>query len=396
MFMLWINFLHLYQPANIDSFSVKQALDKSYFRLLRLMEEHSELQMTWNITGCLLERLADEGEKDFLVRLRKVVESGRLELVSSAAFHGLLPLLPEEEVVRQIKENEKILHKLLGLKNRPKGFFFPEMAYSPAVAKIVKNLGYRWIILDEFAFDGGHSRPDCRRAYLDENSGLLAIFRNRTFSNSYPPDKLIVSLSKEKTETGRPIITATDAELYGLRHEDPSAELERIVKSEKLKTQTISQFLAAAAKSGLISVKPRPSSWESSRQELSRGQAFRLWRDKKNKIHSQLWKLADLAMMVGDKFAQDKNYRFYRWHLVRGIASCTFWWASSRDFSKSFGPYAWSPDAIERGLEDMIRAVRSLDNPKSRKYKLQAENYYLKIKKLVWEEHWRKHWHHAA
>ena len=352
--------------------------------------------MTWNITGCLLERLVDEGEQDFLLRLKKIIESGRLEIVSSAAFHGLLPLLPEKEVIRQIKENEKILHKFLGLKSRPKGFFFPEMAYSPAVAKIVKSLGYRWIILDEFSFNGGESRPDFRRAYLDDNSGLLVIFRNRAYSNSYPPDKLIFSLSKEKTGHSRPVITATDAELYGLRHEDPSAELEKVVKYKNLSTQTITQFLTTTTKLGLISVKPETSSWESSRQELLRGQSFRLWRDKKNKIHSQLWKLTNLAIAVGEKFSHDKNYRWYRWHLVRGIASCTFWWASARDFSKSFGPYAWSPDGIERGLEDMIRAVRSLDDPKSRKYKLQAENYYLKIKKLVWEEHWRKHWHHAA
>lgn len=394
--MLWINFLHFYQPANIDSFSVKQALTKSYFRLLRLMEEHKNLHMTWNITGCLLERLADEGEQDFLLRLKKIVESGRLELVSSAAFHGLLPLLPETEVIRQIKENEKILHKFLGLKNRPKGFFFPEMAYSPAVAKIVKRLGYRWIILDEISFAGGKSRPDFRRAYLDNNSGLTVIFRNRAYSNSYPPDKLIVALSKEKINLTRPIITATDAELYGLRHEDPSAELERVVKSKNLSTETISQFLGSIAKSGLVSFRPKASSWESSHQELLKGQVFRLWQDKKNKIHNQLWRLTDLAIAVGDKFPHDKNYRFYRWHLVRGIASCTFWWASARDFSKSFGPYAWSPDGIERGLEDMIRAVRSLDDSKSRKYKLQAESYYLKIKKLVWEEHWRKHWHRAV
>jgi hypothetical protein len=78
--------------------------------------------------------------------------------------------------------------------------------------------------------------------------------------------------------------------------------------------------------------------------------------------------------------------------LVRGVASCTFWWASEYDFSNVFGPYAWNPDIIERGLEDMIRAVRSLNDKKSKKYKLEAENYYLKIKKNIWQRHWNKHW----
>ena len=72
--------------------------------------------------------------------------------------------------------------------------------------------------------------------------------------------------------------------------------------------------------------------------------------------------------------------------------SCTFWWASGRDFSKIYGPYTWSPDDIERGLEDLIRSVRSLSDIKTKKKKLEAEKYYLRIKELIWSDHWNKHW----
>lgn len=398
--MRWLNFLHLYQPANIDSFNFKLATDKSYYRLLRLMEENQSLKMTWNITGCLLERLEIEGELDFIKRIKLLVSGGRLELVSSAAYHPLLPLIPSAEAIKQIKENEIILKKFFGKNLKLEGFFLPEMAYSPAVAKLIKALGYKWLIVDELAFDGGQSRPDFRRLYQDKHSGLTLIFRNRYFSNSYPPDKLTQEIKEHKFnrtinfEQEKIIITATDAELYGLRHKDQSGELEKIVKQENLSTETISEFInrLKLKKVTPINVAAQACSWETNKADIKNKEPFKLWQSKKNKIHFRLWKLTSLALSMENYFSEDSNYYWYRWHLVRGLASCNFWWASAHDFSKVFGPYAWSPDAIERGLEDLIRAFRSLNSKKSKRYKLQAEKEYLKIKKLIWEEHWKKHW----
>ncbi|MFA6995355.1 MAG: hypothetical protein WC249_03005 [Patescibacteria group bacterium] len=405
--MLWLNFLHFYQPANAEFYNIRKALDKSYWRLLRLMEEHPELRATWNISGCLLERLAEEKEEAFINRLKFLVKKGRVELTTSAAYHGFLPLLPESEVIRQIKQNEKILKKHFGKNFKPSGFFLPEMAYSSIVAKIIKRLGYSWVILDEIAYNGGIGRrPERGKFYLDSASGLRVIFRDREISGAYPPDKLWLDIQKLKNTKIAPLtkanvrlfdsaslyITATDAELYGLRHEDPTGEIEKIAKFPGLQTLTISDYWQIVSKNKLVKINLMASSWESTPSEVKNNYPYRLWADKTNKIQMDLWKLANLALSLEDKFKNDKNFYWYCWHLVRGLASCTFWWASARDFSKIYGPYAWSPDDVERGLEDLIRSVRSLYNPKTKKYKLAAEKYYLKIKKRIWEEHWKKHW----
>jgi alpha-amylase/alpha-mannosidase (GH57 family) len=396
--MLWLNFLHFYQPANAEFYNIRKALDKSYWRLIRLLEENPNLRFTLNVSGCLLERLAEEKETAWLNRLKFLVKTGRAELTGSAAYHGLLPLLPEAEAGRQIRSNAKILKKHFGKNFQPAGFFLPEMAYSPAVARLVRRLGYRWIILDEIAYGGGMRRPEPGRVYADAASGLLVIFRNRELSNSYPPDKLLplfktmAAAPAAGTTAAGAVVTATDAELYGLRHEDPTGELEKIVKIKGLKTATISHYLAATDRKKITPVNLVPSSWESGPAEIRRGRPYQLWQDKSNKIQVDLWRLANLALALGEKFKGDKNFYWYRWHLVRGLASCTFWWASARDFSRLYGPYAWSPDEIERGLEDLIRAVRSLANPRTKKYKLAAEKYYRRVKERVWQAHWQKHW----
>lgn len=392
--MIWLNFLHFYQPANADDYTIRKALDKSYWRLLRLMEEHPSLRMTWNVSGCLLDRL--EGEKDFLARLKFLVKKGRVELTGSAAYHGLLPLLPQVEVMRQIKENEKILRRHFGNNFKPTGFFLPEMAYSTEVAKLVKKLGYSWIIVDEITYGGDlRHRPDFQGNFLDAVSGLRVIFRNREQSSAYPPDRILAENKKSQQHVNNKLdifyVSATDAELYGLRHEDPTAELERLAKLKVLKTLTISSWLKSRRQKP-VKIELRAASWESSAAELKAGRPYFLWQDKNNKIQSDLWRLSQLALSLEEKFKKDKNFYWYRWHLVRGLASCTFWWASARDFSKIFGPYAWSPDEIDRGLEDMIRSIRSLASPSSKKYKLEGEKYYLRIKKNIWREHWKKRW----
>ena len=383
--MIWINFLHLYQPANIDDYHIQEAYEKSYSRLLRLLQENKNLKMTFNISGCLIDRLAGMGYQQFISDLKKLNEEGRLELVSSAAYHAFLPLLPEKEVIKQIEENEFILKKFFGESFQAKGFFLPEMAYSPEVAEIIKRKKYQWIILDSISALG--SNLNFNKVFRDVNSGLKVVFRNRELSRAYPPDEIL----KIKLTDKKIAITATDAELYGLRHEDPTGEMEKVLKDELIKTETISNFVESFW-DNIEDINVRPSSWESEEADIKAGRPFALWYDNRNKIHKDLWKLSYLALSLEDKFPHDENKEYYRWHLVRGLASCTFWWASANDFSASFGPYAWNPDIVDRGLEDLIRSVRSLSDKKSLKYKLKAEALYISIKKDLWQKHWRLYW----
>ncbi len=384
--MWWINFLHLYQPASIESFVVEEAVKKSYRRLLSLLEKRRELKMTMNITACLLERLVEEGHSDLINRFKALVDQGRLELVGSAAYHGFLPRLPLAEVEWQIKHQEKTLKRLFNL-SRPKGFFLPEMAYCPKVAKLIASRGYQYLILDEISYHSS-TKIDYEKIYKDEVSGLIIVFRQRKLSTIYPPDEL-KRLRRQKNLPAV-IVTAVDGELYGLRHQDPGAELERIVFWSNLKTATISEFIKFTGQARTCRL--RASSWESTREELNNNNPYALWDDPNNQIQQKLWRLANLVIKVGLKYPTDSGFPDYRWHLNRGLASCWFWWASAYDFTRNYGPLAWSPDQVERGINDLIRAIRSLHNINSFKEKILAENLVADLRKELWQNHWQKYW----
>ncbi len=390
--MLWINFLHLYQPANADAHVIKEATEESYLRIVRALEDHPGIKFTLNITGCLVLRWDHMGYGDLIGRIKKLIKKKQIELVGSAAYHPILPLISEKEAIKQVKEQEKILKKYFGEK-KPNGFFLPEMAYSPKIGKLIKKLGYKWIILDEIAYNGKLKQVDFNKKYYDKETGLKIIFRSRDLSKGYVPDKLW-ELIKRREETKSPIgdlvsLTATDAELYGLRHIDHTAEFESLLKYKNLKTQTMSEFIKNTR--GKDAARPLACSWESHEKELKNKIPYALWYNKKNKIHQKLWQLANLVYKTVEKNEKDKNCYWARWHLVRGLSSCTYWWASAKDF-RLFGSISWSPDEIERGVNELIRSMRALEGEKTRKDKIKAEKLYIKIKQMIWHKHWTYYW----
>lgn len=383
--MKWINFLHFYQPVNKDAHVIQEATEMSYKRVIRALEKNKNIKFTLNINGCLFLRWEELGYHDLIKRIKKLLEKGQIEITGTACYHPLLPLVPERETERQVKENEEILKKHFGKYYKPKGFFFPEMAYHQDVAKLVKKLGYKWAIVDEITAEGKLGKVDNSKVFLDKNSGLKIVFRSRQDSSTYVPRE-IPKLIKNRDF----VLTGTDGELYGLRYVDKKGYIEKVMKTKGLETETISNFMKAHKNPEEI--KLVSSTWESTEEELEAKKPYQLWDDKAKQIQQKIWELARLAYETIEENGEDDNYYWARWHLVRGLASCTFWWASEKDFKKVFGPHAWNPDEIERGTNELIRSVRALENEDTREMKLKAEKMYVGIKKLVWEQHWTYYW----
>ncbi|MDD5749396.1 MAG: hypothetical protein PHO91_01250 [Patescibacteria group bacterium] len=376
----WINFLHIYQPPWQDKGVIEQVAIESYDYLLSLFERYPDFRATLNITGNLIQQL-ELIRPDLLKRIKILVKKGQLELTASAKYHAFLPLLDKAEAKRQIKLNQEVLSQNFDLA-KIKGFFLPEMAYSPTVAKIIRQAGFEWIILDSICVRG---KVEKNRVYRDKSSGLKVLFRDRQLSKAYPPEVIFNKFKKIKTE--ETVISATDGEVYGHFHKDWQGHLEKILQNSNLVVKTVSQHLSAYKQLKNISL--RPASWESSQAEIERGVPFALWQDPKNKIHRSLWDLVAYASRLLVKYRKDKNWIWARRHLDRGLSSCTFWWASAKRPS-AFSPLTWNPDMIDNGSEELIKSVRTLKGATSAE-KIKAEKIYIEIKKNTWLSHWRKY-----
>ena len=124
----------------------------------------------------------DECKCDLLATFRELRESGGLEIVASAATHGLLPLLQEPVTAEdgdlgvpfassalpgstpaaiaaraQILIGRDVYVDLFGVE--PRGFWLPECAYEPGLESILQEANIRWFVLDAHGLLFGKPRP---------------------------------------------------------------------------------------------------------------------------------------------------------------------------------------------------------------------------------------------
>jgi predicted glycosyl hydrolase (DUF1957 family) len=380
----WVNFLHLYLPPTAEKEIIDETVNKSYNWILSMAEKYPAWHFTINITGCLTEALDKYGYQNILNRIKKLIYNGQIELVDSLSHHPIAPLISDHIVRRQITQQQIINKKYFN--NEAKGFFLPEMAYDKKTGQLLSDLGYKWILLDEIHLAGKLDKVNWQTKYVIKNNNLKVIFRSREWSHNYPPKTILQNIKSKKIPNF--LITATDAELYGHRFVDWEGWLGKTLELTQVHTLTISEYLKLLPNSEPKYISPITGNWESLENELTKKFPFSLWQHKLNRLHKKLWELARLATSVIEKNPHDNAYQWAQQHLDRGLASCTFWWASGRDF-KLFGAPAWHPDEVEKGALELVKVIRTINVDK--KTKLKAEKIYHKLKYLLWETHWNNY-----
>ena len=107
-------------------------------------------------------RFVDDWKCDLLFAFRQLRDAGVLEVIASAATHGLLPLLqsPPTAVRAQVLIGRDAHREIF--RGEPAGFWLPECAYAPALDPILQEANLRWFILDAHGLLFAKPRP--RRA----------------------------------------------------------------------------------------------------------------------------------------------------------------------------------------------------------------------------------------
>lgn len=96
---------------------------------------------------------------NLLLAFRKFQEAGVLEIITSAATHGFLPLMPPvpSSLRAQVKIACEHYQSLFGC--RPKGFWLPECGFYPGDDEILKENGLQYFFIDSHGILHGSPRP---------------------------------------------------------------------------------------------------------------------------------------------------------------------------------------------------------------------------------------------
>ncbi|WP_438444592.1 1,4-alpha-glucan branching protein domain-containing protein [Gorillibacterium sp. sgz5001074] len=98
--------------------------------------------------------------RNVISRFRQFQELGVLEIVTSGATHGFLPLMKHEEAIRaQITTAVTDYERHFG--RPPRGIWLPECAYAPGIDRILKSCGIEYFFTDTTALQ--HASPRANR-----------------------------------------------------------------------------------------------------------------------------------------------------------------------------------------------------------------------------------------
>lgn len=165
-------YLHVHQPWRVKPYSVfhiagdhqyfdsheaktdnraifEKVAEKSYrpmnALLERLIAEQPDFKVSFSITGTFLEQ-AEAWAPDVIESFRRLVNSGRAEIVGETYQHSLAFFYSRTEFEKQVKQHADKVEQLFGV--RPTAFRNTELSYNDELAAWADQAGYKAILAE--------------------------------------------------------------------------------------------------------------------------------------------------------------------------------------------------------------------------------------------------------
>jgi len=167
-------YLHVHQPLRVRQYSVfdtavnhdyfdepiyetdrnneqvlRKVADKSYRPMNALLEkllaEHPEFKVSLSITGTFIEQ-AEKWAPDVLDSFKRLVATGRVEIVAETYYHSLAFFYSRTEFEHQVEAHRSKIRELFGVET--KVFRNTELAYNDELAKWADGYGFKGILAE--------------------------------------------------------------------------------------------------------------------------------------------------------------------------------------------------------------------------------------------------------
>ncbi|RLE41078.1 glycoside hydrolase, partial [Candidatus Woesearchaeota archaeon] len=220
--MKTINFLfvvHFHQPYGQLQSVLDRVYQRCYLKWINMIKEYSEFKFAIHISGPLLYYLS-LNYPAFIQHLLGLLNNGNLEIIGGAYSEAILPLLPREDRIEQVKRYWRIARRILGVE--PHGFWLPERVWEPSLAEDLSCCGVDYVLLDdEHLKRAGISNSRLFYAYYTEEGGhkIIVLPINSTLRYLIPwksPHDVITYLRNIASEDyEKMVLFITDAEKFG-------------------------------------------------------------------------------------------------------------------------------------------------------------------------------------
>lgn len=119
---------------------------------------HETAQMYFRHFTAARDRFENRYNRNILSGFRALQDEGVIDIITSGATHGFLPLMTRPEARRaQIEVGRRNYIKHFG--REPRGIWLPECAYTEGIDELLARAGIRFFIVDAHAIMFGHPQP---------------------------------------------------------------------------------------------------------------------------------------------------------------------------------------------------------------------------------------------
>lgn len=258
--------IHNHQPVGNFGHVLRCAYETAYLPFIQTLEKHPGVKVSIHFSGILYDWLRVE-EKGYLKTLRRLAESGQLEIVGGAYYEPVLAVLPRADAEGQVVRMKTRIRELFGVE--AKGVWLAERVWEPQLAAVLHDCGVEYTILDDaHFFSSGLEETALDGYFTTEHAGKqVKVFpisqRLRYLMPFAAPEKTMAFLSgfKEKGNACS-LVMADDGEKFGLWPETndlvyKKGWLDRMFglieeNASWLGSQTFSGQLSAARSRGLV------------------------------------------------------------------------------------------------------------------------------------------------
>jgi len=345
--------------SNLNNQKVlRKVAQKSYLPaaslLLELLRAYPEFKVSFSFSGIVLDQFANYAP-EVLDTFQKLVETGRVEILSETYYHSLAFLYSPKEFRRQVRLHDKKIFELFGV--RPRVFRNTELIYNNALAQEIKSLGFTGVLAEGADHILEWRSPNF--LYEPEGaSGLKLLLKNYKLSDDIAfrfgsRDWADFPLTAPKfarwvsatNGNGDVVNLFLDFETFGEHQwEDTGifnflrALPEEILKHPDNDFVTPGEAINRYPSRGTLSF-PHPVSWADTERDISAWLSNPMQNDAMHKLYGlerEILRTGDNALVHDWRKLQTSDHFYYM---------CTKWFADG-DVHKYFNPYETPYDAF--------------------------------------------------
>ncbi len=256
--------VHNHQPVGNFPAVFQRAFRECYQPFLAQMAAHPAVRFTLHFSGPLWEYMEGKERKSWEL-VQEMAGRGQVELLGGGFYEPVLPIIPEEDSVGQLRLMGDFLEDRFG--RRPRGVWLTERVWEPHLPKILAGQGIEYTILDEehFRYAG---ISDIERPYITEEEGsplvLFPVSKELRYDIPFHPVEKVRLRFREIRERGGVAILGDDGEKFGLwpgthkwvYEEGWLATFLTFLETEGIRTVTYSAYLDNRPPLGKVYIPP--------------------------------------------------------------------------------------------------------------------------------------------